>query len=203
MLSRNSIINDIGRKIIHIITGITLLILIYFDIIGLYFLTFISIISVILSLIYKKYKIPFLTIFIENFDEKNKVNFPGKGFIFFFIGVLFSVILFSKPIALASIAVLTIGDPLSYIIGKYTGKIKIPWNKKKNIEGPFIGACLSTAFIYILYSFKLVYVNKYLLAFLSAFIAILIDLRIGDWEIDDNLTIPLISGLIFTFIATI
>ena len=203
MLNQSSVINDIGRKIIHIFTGLTLLVLIYFDICNLYFLTFISIISIILSLIYKKHKIPFLVIFIENFDEKNKVNFPGKGFIFFFLGILFSVILFSKTIALASIAVLTIGDPLSYIIGKYVGRIKIPWNKKKNIEGPFIGACLSTVFIYILYSFELVYINKYLLAFGASLIAILIDLRIGDWEIDDNLTIPLISGFIFSFIATI
>jgi len=42
-----------------------------------------------------------------------------------------------------------------------------------------------------------------LLAFGASLIAILIDLRIGDWEIDDNLTIPLISGFIFSFIATI
>jgi len=99
MLSKTAIINDIGRKIIHIFTGVTLLVLIYFDIIGLYFLTFISIISIILSLIYKKHKIPLLTIFIENFDEKNGENFPGKGFIVFCLGVLLSVILFSKTIA--------------------------------------------------------------------------------------------------------
>jgi len=92
---------------------------------------------------------------------------------------------------------------LSYIIGKYIGKIKIPWNKKKNIEGPLIGACLSTVIIYLLYSFGVIHINKYFLAFGAAFVAILVDLRIGDWEIDDNLTIPLISGFIFSFIAAI
>jgi len=203
MLNQTSIINDIGRKVIHIFTGITLLILIYFDICNLYFLTSISIISIILSLIYRKYKIPFLTIFIENFDEKNSKNFPGKGFIFFFLGTLLTVMLFPKTIALASIAVLTIGDPLSYITGKYIGRIKIPWNEKKNIEGPLIGACLSTVIIYLLYSFEMTHINKYFLAFGATLVAILVDLRIGNWEIDDNLTIPIISGLIFSFIANL
>jgi phosphoserine phosphatase len=106
--------------------------------------------------------------------------------IYFALGIAISLLIFPEPISYAAIAVLTLGDGAAHIFGMKLGKTKLRFNKGKNAEGTIFG---------------------FMFAFLGAWIFVdplnaLIASSVGMFveglpsPINDNLTIPLISGLI-------
>ena len=110
--------------------------------------------------------------------------------IFFAIGVMLSLLLFPTPINYASISVLTLGDGFATIFGKMIGRTTFSFNKGKMVEGSIFG---------------------FLFAFLGAMLFVtpiqaLIAAAIGmimeslPLPINDNLTIPIISGLVLTLL---
>src|SRR3989344_2672940 len=121
---------ELGRQILHALIGTSMAGLIYFNIMNTALISFLITIGIILSFIAKKKRIPFVSYFLEHFGRKKEKNLPGKGVIYFFTGVLLSLLLFEKDIALASIMVLSLGDSLSHIIGGKCGKIKNIFRKK-------------------------------------------------------------------------
>ena len=132
-----------------------------------------------------------LSWFLKIFDRDDAVV-PGQGMITFVGGSLIVLYLFSFNVALASIMVLTLGDSFCHLGGK--GRIKNPFNNTKNIEGILIGTLIAmfgaSLFVPI---FK---------AFFGSLIAIGIeslDLKFNGRNIDDNLFIPLIAGIVIAF----
>ncbi|NQV08395.1 hypothetical protein HQ529_00930, partial [Candidatus Woesearchaeota archaeon] len=170
-------------------------VLIYFDIIGSFFLIGLLVFGFFLSAASLKHKIPVIYWFLERFERPEVLKvFPGKGVLFGVFGVLISLLLFEKDIALAAIMILALGDSFGALIGPF-GNIKHPkpFSQKKFIEGSivaflagFIGAML--------------FVNP-LEAFIASFVAIffeVLELKMLNDKIDDNIMIPLMAGAVIT-----
>ena len=82
----------------------------------------------ILSILSRKYKIPILNWLLQNFERKENVKkFPGKGFIFYLIGVLLTLAFFPMDIAMPAILVLAFADSIGHLFGIRYGKIKHPY----------------------------------------------------------------------------
>ena len=114
---------EFRRQLLHISIGFLTLIMIMFGFLTPFMLFLIIVFSSALSILSKKYDVPVVSWFLNNFErEKEKGKFPGKGFISFFIGILLSVKLFEPQIAYASIMVLTLGDSISHMVGIHIGR---------------------------------------------------------------------------------
>lgn len=186
---------EIKRQPFHILLGLLLIALIYYDLLKPMILLITIIIVIIFSILIKKTKpktIYKLLQFIEREDALEKI--PGKGLIAYLTGTLLALILFEKDIAIASIMILALGDSFSRLIGPF-GRIKHPFNNTKFLEGVIAGIIAASlgAMLFI----------KPLEAIVASFFAILlegIDLKILKFKIDDNLTIPLIAGFVIWLI---
>ncbi len=110
--------------------------------------------------------------------------------IFFAIGVMFSLLLFPTPINYASVAVLTLGDGFATIFGRIIGRTAFPFNKGKMVEGSIFG---------FLFAFlgAMLFVNP-IKALIAAAIGMIMECL--PLPINDNLTIPIISGLALTLL---
>ena len=111
--------------------------------------------------------------------------------IFFALGIILSLILFPTPINYVLITILTLGDGFATIFGKTIGRTTLPFNKGKTLEGSVFG------FIFA-FSGALLFVNNPIKALIGSTIGILVELL--PLPINDNLTIPLTTGLILTLI---
>ncbi|MFC1691371.1 diacylglycerol/polyprenol kinase family protein [Nanoarchaeota archaeon] len=185
-------IREFKRQIFHLIFGAVLIILIYFDILSLEALAVIFALGYIISILSRTNEIPVISWFLRHFErEETMREFPGKGALFFVAGCLIVLILFEKNIALASIAILTVGDSISHIIGYQFGKRKHPWNQDKLIEGSIAGAVCGTfaAFLFVPFIYALA-------ASLFAMFVEAIEVQILKRVIDDNITVPFVAGCV-------
>jgi len=181
---------EVKRKLIHIIFGIVVVVLLKFGFIGKIHIFFSAIIGIIISFLSKKYKIPGIYWFMQHFERAAYIKkFPGKGIIFYLIGILLVLFLFPMDIVLASILVLTFADSIGHLFGIQFGKIPHPFVSTKFVEGwiagfiaGFIGAIIFVAWYE---------------ALAASFFAMLvegIEIKIGAEEVDDNLIIPLVAA---------
>jgi len=125
--------------------------------------------------------------FTMQFERKGANPFTGA--LFFYTGCTLAFVFFPFPVASAACAMLSVGDALSTLIGKKFGKRKIG---NKTFEGSlacFLGSLIAGAF----------FVNPYL-AVAGAVAAALAELVP---RVDDNLTIPLASGLVMFLITLV
>ncbi len=100
------------------------------------------------------------------------------------LGVLLSLVLFPTLIACVTIAILACADSMATIVGKFSGKIRIPYNHNKSIEG-------SAAFFITAFICAAVY-----LPLKTALIVSLVSCIIESLPVNhDNITIPLGTGL--------
>jgi phosphoserine phosphatase len=105
--------------------------------------------------------------------------------ILFATGVMLSLLMFPTPISYASVAVLTLGDGFATIFGRTIGRTGFSFNKGKMVEGSLFG------FLFALLG-AVLFVDpiKALTAAATGMIVELLPL-----PVNDNLTIPIISGL--------
>jgi diacylglycerol kinase (CTP) len=119
------------------------------------------------------------------------------GLPFYAVGVALSLILFSEKIAMLSILFLIFADPISSYVGIRFGKDKFLPNK--SIQGSLAGffVCAIITLIYILIIGN---AGPYLILFalLAGLVGSISEMM--SFLIDDNLTIPVISGLGLTLI---
>ena len=182
---------ELRRQLFHVFLGIILVVLIDMEILNAFNLIVIIVLGFLISLFSIKNKIPGIEWFLRRFERKKQMKkFPGKGVLFYLIGALIVVVIFPKDIALASIMVLAFGDAVSHLWGVHFGRIKNPFADKKFIEGSITGflAGLMGAILYVRPAEAIV-------ASLAAMIAEAIEVTIGTEQIDDNLIVPLISGI--------
>ncbi|PVX23306.1 MAG: hypothetical protein CW691_10980, partial [Candidatus Bathyarchaeum sp.] len=106
--------------------------------------------------------------------------------IHFALGIAISLLIFPEPIGYVAITVLTLGDGGAHIFGMKFGRTKLPFNKGKNIEGTIAG---------FMFAFlgAMIFVDP-VRALIAAAVGMLVE-GIPS-PINDNLTIPLASGLI-------
>ncbi len=140
-----------------------------FDVIRLSF-------PVINNLVYKY----FAYLFIDR--EKDKINSAS----YYFFGVLFCIYFFPVEVAVSAMLFLSFGDTAASFVGIHWGKRKLIG--KKSIEGSL--ACLFTCLILAIF-FLPVHI-----AIIGAIIATLTEVL--PWDLDDNLTVPVFSGIIMT-----
>jgi dolichol kinase len=111
----------------------------------------------------------------------------------YIMGLLLTILSFPKPVAIAAILTLAIADPLSAIVGIRFGKRKI--TQKKTLEGSL--AFFTATVISITWSFTAygsTFTNTFAMAICVAFLISAFELI--PLKIDDNLTIPLLTGAV-------
>lgn len=144
----------------------------------------------------QKFNKVFCKLFRPILRDSEVSSFAGHSY--YLLGVGISMIFFQENIAVLSILFLVFADPLSSLVGGLYGKEK--FIKNKSIEGCLTCAvvCYSLAFFYMR---SLGIDHEYLLAFclLSALVGTISELVSG-FGIDDNLTIPVISGAAMTLL---
>jgi dolichol kinase len=131
----------------------------------------------------------FSTFLRKNERDEKSPQLTGVGF--FFLGHLLVLYLFEPTIAVASSLYLVCGDCVAAIVGISFGRIKIG---KKSLEGSLamFSCCVGVGIVL----FWRIHLAEYLI-FSSAIVATLVELLGPHW-LNDNLSIPLSSGLALT-----
>ncbi len=119
--------------------------------------------------------------FAMRFEREEYFRAPFQGAFWFYFSCALALLLFPFNIASAACCMLAVGDSLSTLIGVKFGRHKIV--KKKTLEGSL--ALLTSSFVAGMF-----FVNP-VLSFAGALAAAFAELLP---KINDNLTIPLISG---------
>lgn len=187
---------EIKRKIVHLLLGIILVVLIFYDFVDKVVLGIITVIVFVLFYIAKFKRIFFMEWLLDNFERPGtRKTFPGRGPLFYLIGAELSLVFFAKDIAMASIIILAIGDSIPNIVGMYFGRIKRPFSDRKFIEGAIVGIILAfvAADIFVIW-------YEALSAAVVAIFLEGIDMKIGLEKIDDNLIVPLSAGIVISLI---
>lgn len=186
---------ELSRKTFHIFGGvlIAILALLLPEPWHVPVLFAVSVIAILLSYATKKkMKIPVVRWLVKTMERpKDLEEFPLKGSITVFIGMMLTAIFFDAKITAAAAIVLGIGDGLSTMFGILFGVSEIFYNQKKDWEGIFIG--IIGAF------FGLAFLYPPAIAAIGATIPMLVesmDIRIGNYRLDDNLLIPPLAGFI-------
>lgn len=188
-----------NRQIFHIFLGVLIVVLLMYGFIDKEIIFIAILIGLILSYLSTKTRVPVIYDLLEKFERKEDFKkFPGKGMLFYFIGVFIALLLFPKDIAMASIMVLALGDSLSHLFGLHFGKVKHPLSSTKFLEGTIAG--FVAGFIG-----ALVFARWYeaFFASLAAMIVEAIEIKIGVQQVDDNLIVPFVAGGVIWLIRVI
>ena len=106
------------------------------------------------------------------------------GATYYLIGSFLCILFFDKTLAIVCLCFLTLGDLFAALIGKQWGRIKL--FSRKSLEGSLACFIVCTAVALLIGLHPIV-------AIVGALVATLIELL--PTGVDDNVTIPLISGL--------
>ncbi len=135
---------------------------------------------------------PFWEVFakriIGSIIRQHELDGDFTGATYILISTCLTVALFSKPIAIAALAFIIVGDSFAAIIGRKFGRHRFFNNK--TIEGSL--ACLAGTVIVAIIAPDLVLP----VALVGACIATLAEAF--PFGTDDNVTVPILSGLIMT-----
>ena len=181
------------RQIIHLLYGPILVLLYHYQIINISLLLGMIIGGAFASFLIKREKLSLLAKILSFFERDHHMEkFPGRGILFFTIGAYLCLLLFDAHIAYAGILILSVGDALTNIFGRHFGRIKTKLNPNKFIECTIVGILASIPIAYY-------FVPTIFAAIAASCIAMFLEMphiKIFEFEIDDNLLIPL--GASFT-----
>jgi dolichol kinase len=189
---------EFRRKIVHLLVGMVSLFAIgMFTKIQLMVGLLMAIIISLTFSIYTRYKKPVMILNILSYFEKPRdlMRFPGKGAVYYFVGVLASVTFFETNVAKAAIMILALGDPTAFLIAKFYGRTKLAVNKNKVLEGTLAGTFFGTLG-------SMFFVPLPIAFFGAAFgmMAEAIELQLN---LDDNFVIPIVSGVVMTILVSL
>lgn len=185
---------EILRQVFHLMLGIILALGFYLDIISPLAMFLGIIIGGLASLIYKRFPLPVFNWCLKKLEREEACKtFPGRGMIFYFVGVLLVMQLFPKDIALAAIMVLACGDSVSHVIGERFGHIHNIFNGKgkKLFEGTIAGTVAGLIGAVFFVPFTEALIGSFI-----AMIAEVIEFDLNGKPLDDNLIVPLVAGTI-------
>lgn len=185
---------EVKRQLFHLLLGLLLVLLIYFDIVTDLILFAIVALGLVLSYISRESKVPVFHWFLQHFERPAELKkYPGKGTLFYFLGITLTVMIFEKSIALTALMIFALGDSISHIVGRHFGRIKIPYSKHKLVEGSIAGWFFAAlgAMVFV----------KWPVALIGAAIAMAIEsieMRFGGIRFDDNLVMPVITAIVIS-----
>ena len=182
---------ELWRAVVHVLISLSLIALVELGMTP-FELFLILIVAIITSMIYKRVKIPVISIFLENLERPDVLKtFPGRGLVFLLTGMLLAYKLFPHDIAMTSMITLGLLDPISKIFGMSFGRTLniLDPKHKKYLEGHLVGG--TTTFLA-----SLAFVNP-IEAFIAAVVGAVSESVIVDLNgqaLDDNIVIPLSVG---------
>ncbi len=186
---------EITRAFLHMAIGMSITSLFWFRMINGLHLFVLLIFSGIASLVYKKirpyYKIPIIS-FLERYERPRDLrNFPGKGFIMLLVGMLLAYKLFPFDIAMASMVVVSVLDPVSRAFGMTFGRTInfLDPKKRKYIEGHIMGM-IASFFINMLFVSPL----EAAISAVAGAVSESVIVQLNGEAIDDNIVVPLAVG---------
>jgi dolichol kinase len=185
---------EVKRQSVHASLGVLLAFFFYYDVIGAPEILVALCILLFFSYLEKvNAPVPFFQGMIDRLQRRSeKEGLPLKGAIFYLLGAFLAVLLFRKEVAIAAILILAFGDSVSRIVGPY-GYVRHPFNNERFMEGIIAGGFLASVIAAQFVSASA--------AVLGAFVAMMLeglDIEINNFKIDDNLTIPLVSGIVMS-----
>lgn len=191
---------ELKRQLFHAIAGIVAVILLNYNILNLEILGMIIILGFIISIVSRKFRIPLISWFLKHMErEENLKRFPGKGALFYVMGIFFAVLLFRQETAYASILIMSLGDSTATYIGKrFNGRIRHPFSSRKYLEAALIGG-----FAGFLGAMLFINPGIALISSIAAMVFEGIDVKLGFTQVDDNLIIPVVAGLIITLLEAV
>lgn len=184
---------NVRRKIFHLIYGVGLALVIHFELIS--HQNFILIIwSLSLYVVYSHFQRKNkLNKLISYFERNPNPKYYGLGPLFYLVSSFGAVLFFPKGIAAAAVINLAIGDSVNALIGQFTFQpisADKPNHGKKKIY-PAVAAAISTIILSLTFVNLLQAASGAIITFVLEFSAP----KIKGKEIDDNLLIPIFSGL--------
>ncbi|MCK5333792.1 MAG: phosphatase PAP2 family protein [Candidatus Aenigmarchaeota archaeon] len=187
------------RQVFHAFFGIILAFTIYFNDRQTYVLLFALMLFSSAALSYsikKQMRLPWVSWILKTFErEKDIIDWPLRGPVFFIIGALLASLFFSKEVAFVSVLMLAVGDSASTLIGRPLGSRKHLHNPCKTIEGTIAGSFAA----YIAAAF-FVPLNMAVIGALAFGIVESFDFRGRHIYFDDNIIVPLAVGLVISLI---
>ncbi len=189
---------EIKRQVFHLGFGLVIAVLFYYEILSPLALFLGIICGVILSFLSKRVRVPLISSFLDQMErEEARKTFPGKGVIFYCVGVLLAMQLFEKDIALASIMILAFGDSISHLYGEKFGRIRnaISGDPGKLLEGTFAGAVAGALAAAMFVPFPEAFLGS-----LAAMLLEVVKIDFNDLTLDDNLIVPLVAGTVMVLI---
>jgi dolichol kinase len=123
-------------------------------------------------------------------DHEHAGNFTGATYIL--LSVCCTVALFERPVAVAALAFIIVGDTLAALIGRKFGRHRFG---RKSVEGS--SACLLGTLVVAMLTPGL----PLLVACLGAVVATVVEAL--SFDIDDNISVPILSGLAMTLALAI
>ncbi|MCX8153533.1 MAG: HAD-IB family phosphatase [Candidatus Bathyarchaeota archaeon] len=113
--------------------------------------------------------------------------------LYFAMGILLTLLLFPLQVSSAAIAIFALGDSTASLFGSFLAKKPLAYNKSKTLEGSLFG-------LFFAFLAGCVFVTP-LLAFVGAFVAMAVESLPS--PVNDNISIPLYTGLVLMLIASI
>jgi len=163
-------------------------------------------------------------IYVEYLMLSGKINLPDKllrphennqvaAYIYFQIAALISILIFEKTIAIAAILMLALGDTASGLAGALMNRGNVRYSRGKLMVKPLpimavmFAVCIITGLLLMLVPFapdmEQIPFVVYVAGALGATLGDAIPLRIQGRPIDDNLLIPILSGVLMTIASHI
>ena len=130
----------------------------------------------------KKLKIP---IFGKLWKKEEKKIWGGE--MYYMIGIIIVLLFFDFKIALASVFMLAFGDAVATIVGLTFGTTKLKTKKRKTLEGSAAELITDLIVGYVI-------LRSWVLVIPMAITATLAEIYSN--KIDDNLTVPIVSGIV-------
>ncbi|MDD9953112.1 MAG: hypothetical protein OXR66_02145 [Candidatus Woesearchaeota archaeon] len=179
---------ELVRKLLHALGGVLVILLVKAGVLTLGILGLLIVVFAAIILVNCKYERELLTkILTINRADK---NIPGMDVLSFALGCWIVLACLEQPLAFAAIMILSFGDPLAHLIGGGLGG-RATTSRNRYLLGGAGGALAGTlgALMYVPFI-------PALLASVAAMTVEAGELRIANHHIDDNLTIPLVAGVV-------
>jgi dolichol kinase len=191
---------ELKRQLVHLFSGLLIVLLYHLGHLDALDVFFMLIIGIMMFFLLKVKNFKFLDFLIHHLERPGSTH-VGIGVVNYLIGVFFAILIFDtilnrKDIAAASILILAVGDSVGPVIGMHFGKTKIRIiSEVKLIEGILAAIVLSS-----LAASFFVPLGQ---AIIAATIAMLVEAVELKNKIDDNILIPLVSGVVLYFISNL
>lgn len=190
---------EIRRKLLHALVGIVLIFLVWFipETILRILLVLLLVKGIILSLIERKHRIPFFSHMLNLFERPaHRRSFPGKSLIMLIAGTLLAQLFFNNLLVITGLLVVVTGDSLAHLIGRWRGKILVPWDKTKHVEGRIIGWAVTTIIAIIIWENIFLNVSYGIIALAVGITMLVESLPLRKIGLDDNLVMPFVTAII-------